>query len=262
MKGIIFIFLLFTGHLFAQTEEIGLISKSTIGDIGIPSEGNYYLPAYQQISIYSLPNAKSKVFCKTNSFKDSLKVVEVTKKNSIYKNVYGFWCKVTFPLKGRRYIGYVPSQFLGSLYITNSENRYVLLVEKFVDHKFLLTLKILHNFNLVSTYSFLSPANDGYSPNEKDDAKQAMSGFMELALFNNKGLDSINNILKLSKGVEACGYWYGQKYLLLKNNNVVYELEDGSIADADIYHKGYEYIFPIDSLGEQQKLLKNIGIMN
>jgi hypothetical protein len=50
--------------------------------------------------------------------------------------------------------------------------------------------------------------------------------------------------------------------LLLKNNNVVYELEDGSIADADIYHKGYEYIFPIDSLGEQQKLLKNIGIMN
>lgn len=163
---------------------------------------------------------------------------------------------MSFPLKGRRYIGYVPSQFLGSLYIINNENRYVLVVEKFINHKFLLTLKILNNFNLITNYSFFSPANDGYSPNEKDEDKQAMSGFMKLALFNNKGLDSINNILKLSTGVEACGYWYGQKYLLLKNNRVINELEDGFTSDADIYYIGYKFIFPSDSLGEKQKLLK------
>lgn len=76
MKGIIFLFLFFGSQLLAQPEENGLISKSTIGDIGIPNEGNYYLPAYQQISIYSLPDAKSKVFLKQIHLKIQLKLLK------------------------------------------------------------------------------------------------------------------------------------------------------------------------------------------
>jgi hypothetical protein len=136
--------------------------------------------------------------------------------------------------------------------------KYLLLLEKYTKKTFTLSLKILKNYNLVSIYSFESPANDSYNPVEKDTSNQAMSGFMELTLFNNKGLDSVDNLLRLSTGVDACGYWWGVKYFVLKNLKVATEIEERSIGDADIYSYGCEHIFPIDSLGEANSIIKKI----
>ncbi len=258
MKWLAFIFLFVSGQVMAQEDEKGWIASSIIGEIGMPTVGMYYMPAYKQVTVYSLPNVKSKVFYKTQSFSDSLKVLSITNQNTIFKNVYGVWCKVSFPLNGKRFIGYVPSQFLCVLSINQGAVRYMVSVERYLSNKFTLSLKILKNFQLVTNYSFESPANDGYSPVEKDSINKAMSGYMDLTLFNHKGLDSIDNILRLSTGVEACGYWNGTNYFLLKNLKIVTEIEEGSTADADIYAYGFEHLFPLDSLGESGSIIKKI----
>jgi hypothetical protein len=261
MKWILFILLLVHSQLKAQEDEKGWMASSMMGEIGIPAVGVYYLPAYKQINVYSLPNIKSKVFYKTQSFSDSLKVLAITNQNTVFKNVYGVWTKVSFPLRGKRFIGYVPSQFLCVLNINQGMVSYLVLVERYLNNKFILTLKILKNFQLMSNFSFESPANDGYSPIEKDTMNKAMSGFMDLTLFNHKGLDNIDNILRLRTGVEACGYWFGTKYFLLKNLKIVTEIEEGSTGDAGIYNYGYEHIFPLDNLGESGNIIKKMWNM-
>lgn len=256
---LLFLLLFLCKQLSAQDYERGFISNTTIGDPMALEVNQYYLPAYRYINIYSRPDVQSKVFAKTQSFADSLKVVEVlTGKYSKFKNVYGQWCKVTFPLKGRRYFGYVPSQFLASLQIKQGPATYLLFIEKYQKGVFLLSFKVLHKFNLVSEYNFKAPANEHYSPVGSDTIGQALSGYLDMSLFNNKGLDSVDHVIKISGGIDACGYWNGTTILLLCDNKVIKELKEGGVGDADIYHEGYTYLFPIDSLGEKNMFVKNM----
>lgn len=259
MPLLLFLLLCFCNQLSAQDYERGFITNSTI-DYAMTLEANqYYLPAYRYINVYSRPDVQSKVFAKTQSFADSLKVVEVlTGKYSKFKNVYGQWRKVTFPLNGRRYFGYVPSQFLAPLQIRNGSNIYLLFIEKYQKGIFQFSFKVLHKYTLVSEYNFKAPANEHYSPVESDTVSQALAGYLQFSLFNNKGLDSVDHVIKVNCGIDACGYWNGTTILLLRDNKVIKELEEGGIGDADIYSEGYSYLFPIDSLGEKNIFIKNM----
>lgn len=60
MKFLVFLFLSISLKSLAQYEEKGLITNANIGDIGKPEIGNYYLPSYKEVSVYSAPNIKSK----------------------------------------------------------------------------------------------------------------------------------------------------------------------------------------------------------
>ncbi|MES2726671.1 MAG: hypothetical protein V4643_06185 [Bacteroidota bacterium] len=259
MPVLLFLLLCFCNQLCAQDFERGFITNSTIGNPMSLEVNQYYLPAYRYINVYSRPDVQSKVFTKTQSFADSLKVVEVlTGKYSKFKNVYGQWCKVTFPLKGKRFFGYVPSQFLAPLQIKQGTKTYLVFIEKYQKGTFIFSLKVLNKFNLISEHTFKAPANEHYSPVETDTIGKALSGYLELSLFNNKGLDSVEHVIKVSGGIDACGYWNGTKILLLRDNRVIKELEEGSVGDADIYHEGYSYLFPADSLGEKNMFIKDM----
>jgi hypothetical protein len=122
------VFLSISLNALAQCDEKGFIANATIGDIGKPEIGSYYLPAYKEVAIYSAPSTKSKASYKTKSFKDSLKVLEILNTQVVLKRVYGYWCKVSFPFNGKRFIGYVPSQFLATNYLNYTNMRYLLLV--------------------------------------------------------------------------------------------------------------------------------------
>ncbi len=257
MKFLVFLFLFISLNAMAQYGEKGLITNTTIGDIGKPETGNYYLPAYKEVAVYSAPSIKSKTSYKTKSFKDSLKVLEILNTQVVLKKVYGYWCKVSFPFNGKRFIGYVPSQFLATNYLNHNNTRYLLLVDKYANNQFLLNLKILKNFQMVGFYAFNPSTSYSYNPIESDTINAAMSGYLDMALFNNKGLDSIDNIIRITTGIDACGYWNGSQYLLLKNYKVKTQIEDGGIADADVFSDGYEITFPIDTLGEPNYILKN-----
>ena len=89
-------------------------------------EGRYYFPVAKHVSILAKPDGRSKVLHKTTSYADTLRLVEITDHRSIFKKVYGYWCKVSFPLNGKRYFGYVPSQFLVGMVV--KENGLVYLV--------------------------------------------------------------------------------------------------------------------------------------
>lgn len=233
-----------------------MITNTTIGDIGKPEIGDYYLPAYKEVKVYSKPNTQSKTSYKTTSFKDSLKVLEVLSKQVVFKKVYGNWCKVSFPFKGKRLIGYVPSQFLATICLNHCQIRYLLLIDKYVNHQFVMNLKILKNFEMVGFYSFNSSVSYAYNPIESDTINKAMDGYLDMALFTNKGLDSLDNILRVTAGIDACGYWNGSQYLLLKNFKVKAQIEDGAIVDGDVFSDGYEIAFPIDTLGQPNSVSK------
>ena len=256
MKFLVILFIFISFYASAQYDEKGLITKAIIGEIGKPEIGNYYLPAYKEVAVYSAPSTKSKASYKTKSFKDSLKVLEILNTQVVLKRVYGYWCKVSFPFNGKRFIGYVPSQFLATNYLNHYNNRYLLLVDKYANNQFILNLKILKNFQMVGFYAFNPNTSYSYYPIESDTINAAMSGYLDMALFNNKGLDSIDNIIRVTTGIDACGYWNGSQYLLLKNFKVKAQIEDGGVADGDVYSDVYEITFP-DTLGQPNNLLKN-----
>jgi hypothetical protein len=250
------VFLSISLNALAQCDEKGFIANATIGDIGKPEIGSYYLPAYKEVAIYSAPSTKSKASYKTKSFKDSLKVLEILNTQVVLKRVYGYWYKVSFPFNGKRFIGYVPSQFLATNYLNYTNMRYLLLVNKYANNQFVLNLKILKNFQMVGFYAFTPSNSYSYHPIESDTINAAMSGYLDMALFNNKGLDSIDNIIRVTTGIDGCGYWNGSQYLLMKNFKVKAQIEDGGVADGDVYSDGYEITFP-DTLGQPNNLLKN-----
>lgn len=257
MKFLVCLFLFISFNAWAQYDEKGMITNTIVGDIVKPEIGDFYLPAYKEVKVYSKPNTQSKTSYKTTSFKDSLKVLEVLNKQVVFKKVYGNWCKVSFPFKGKRLIGYVPSQFLATICLNHHQIRYLLLIDKYANHQFTMNLKILKNFEKVGFYTFSPSVSYAYNPIESDTINKAMDGYLDMALFTNKGLDSLDNILRVTTGIDACGYWNGSQYLLLKNFKVKAQIEDGGVVDGDVFSDGYEITFPIDTLGQPNSVSKH-----
>ena len=67
MKFLVILFIFISFYASAQYDEKGLITKAIIGEIGKPEIGNYYLPSYKEVSVYSAPNTKSKTSYKTKT---------------------------------------------------------------------------------------------------------------------------------------------------------------------------------------------------
>lgn len=259
MSLLILFFLGFCTQLSAQQNKSGLIINGICGDFMNREVNQYYLPAYQHVNIYSRPDATSKVFYKTQSFTDSLKVLEVlTSKYAKFKNVYGYWCKVSFPFRGKRYNVYVPSQFLSAIQLRHGSKVYMLSIENYLNDIFTLSLKILNNYSLVLLYQFTPSSNHGYTPIESDTINRTLEGYMEMGIYDNRGFEDIDYIIKVHNGVDACSYWNGNKNLLIKDNKVIKTVEDGALSEAGIYYYGYEHLFPSDSLGEKGILKKKI----
>lgn len=223
--------------------------------------GLYYLPMASKISIYSRPDARSKVFYQTKGYQDSLRFIEkLDSFPSKYKNIYGYWCKVAFPLKGKYYIGYVPSQFIARTRIQDGNITYIVNLESFHADSFTCALKILNNYSLVSEYRFAPVANYSNPKFERDTIGKEYSGYFGTILCNNQGLKEVDRILYIYSGYPACGYWNGSKILFIKNNRVLHSTEDGGAVDGAEYAAGVNFIFPSDSLGIQDSVIKKVFV--
>jgi hypothetical protein len=217
----------------------------------------YYFPASQKITIFSRPDARSKVFYQTTSFSDTLRFIEVMKDYpSKFKNIYGYWCKIAFPFKGKRYVGFVPSQFLSRTHIRENNLIYLVNLELFTHDTFVCSLKILTNMQLTYEYKFSPVANYSNPRFERDTLAKDYSGYFGTVLCTNQGLKNVDRILYVYSGYPACGYWNGSKILMLKNNKVTCMLEDGNVVDGGEFAASSEFLFPTDSLGKQDSIVQ------
>lgn len=259
MKKLLLLVMLFaTGYVKAQFFK-DTIATCDGGDMQMLPfvKDKYYFPSSKKITIYSRPDARSKVFYQTTSFSDTLRFVEVMDKfPSKFRNIYGYWCKVAFPLSGKRFIGYVPSQFLSRTHLRENNLIYLVNLDLFTHDTFVCSLKILKDLHLIYEYRFAPVANYSNPRFEHDTTGKDYSGYFGANLCNNHGLKNIDRILYVYSGFPACGYWNGSKILLLQNNKVTCMLEDGGMADGGEYAAGSSFLFPSDSLGKQDTLVQ------
>ncbi|MES2689662.1 MAG: hypothetical protein V4658_04620 [Bacteroidota bacterium] len=174
-----------------------------------------------------------------------------------FKGIYGYWCKVSFPLNGKRFIGYVPSQLLAMVNIRENNINYLVLVDEYKNNRLTCSLKIIDHFQLIAEHKFEPVTQDVYYPVEKDTTAAFVSAYIDLELFNNKGLEGIDRIARVSTSVGACGVWYGSNIFLLAQNKLIHSMMEEGIVDGGVYNYGYAHLFPEDSLGQKGIVLRN-----
>ncbi len=248
--------------LFAQNEK-DIITFCEGGDNDVLPfiKEQYYFPVSSKITIYSRPDARSKVFCQTKGYTDTIRILEVLNNfpnyyPSKFKNIYGYWCKVAFPLNGKRYVGYIPSQFLARTHIRDGEMIYLVNLESFNNDSFVCSLKILKNYKLIYEKKFTPIANYSNPKFERDTTGKEYSGYFGIILCNNQGLQGIDRTLVVYSGYPACLYWNGDNIFFIKDGKVVFELENGHIENAGDYYKEISYVFPSDSTGIKDMIIK------
>jgi hypothetical protein len=248
--------------LLAQGEkDVIAICEGGDNDVLPFKKEQYYFAVSSKITVYSRPDARSKVFCQTSGYSDSIRVLEVLNNfpnysPSKFKNIYGYWCKVAFPLNGKRFVGYIPSQFLARVHIRDGERIYLVNLESFNNDSFVCSLKILKNYQLIYEQKF-SPVANYHNPKfERDTVGKEYSGYFGAMLCNNKGLQGVERVLLVYSGYPACLYWNGDNIFFIKEDKVVYYLEDGHIENAGDYYNKISFAFPSDSLGAKDAIIK------
>lgn len=226
----------------------------SLSDVPLEKD-RYYFPVAKHVSILAKPDGRSKVLHKTMSYADTLRLVDVTEHRSIFKKVYGYWCKVSFPLNGKRYFGYVPSQFLAGTVVKENGLVYLVNIDSYQAPSFVFSLKILKNLQLAHEYKFTPSANYTSFPLERDTVNVAYSGEVNMTLYNNKGLNDVDRVLAVHTGYPACGYWNGDNLFFLRNNEVIYTLEEGGMSEAGIFSDWNTFVFPSDSVNMGDTLL-------
>jgi len=227
---------------------VGVCENYQYGNI--PDTNKYYFPVAQYVNVYRSPDVTSQVLYKPKSYADTLRVMAIMEdRPSRYKNIYGVWCKVAFPFNGRRYIGYVPSQFLSTLSIRDNDLIYLVALSGYSSNGFACSLKILKNYQFIHEYKFTPVCNSWYNPVETDTLNVGYEGYMNMRLKTNRGLTGIDRILEVYSGVDACGYQSGNNFLLIRDHKVVFQMKDGGLSEAGMYYGEVSYIFPADSLG-------------
>jgi hypothetical protein len=219
--------------------------------------GTYFFPVAQHVNIYTSPTVQSKVVYKTKAYADTLQVLEVLKeKPSRFKNLYSYWCKVSFSVDGKWLIGYVPGQFLSGVCVRENDIVYLISLITYSQYSFEATLKILKNYQLVHEHKFSPVSNASYNPVESDTGNVAFEGYLDIVLRGNKGLKGVDRILEVYSGYDACGYINGSNQLFIKDDKVIQEIEASDISEAGIFYSNAYFIFPSDSSGKKNHLIK------
>lgn len=215
------------------------------------------IPFYEQIIVYTKPAFDSKSLFKTKHFNNSFRLTEVLEfPKTNFHGLLGRWCKVSFLLGGKKFLGYIPTQSLATCHTKESGKTYLVGLTSYKpkpDFKFQASLKIIQNGMLLKEIIF-EPISQ-YSNNSNDENQGEYACYSHLNIYDSLGFKGIDRIIEVSTGVDACGYEGGSNIFLLKNNKLIHHLKDYATADGGEFYVGLEYIFPNDTLGAKDTLI-------
>lgn len=164
--------------------------------------------------------------------------IEIVEKTDIKNNLNGIkspWYKVKYAEK----IGYILGGLISLTDIMDDNIRCFISLEKKEDNLYILT-------------RLLSDSTDNYFENRSKSFADN-NGFC-LKLFDNKGLESISNILYINYLPESGGANTGGYYLFFDNKKLYNVIDLTSRSDIGFWESENLY-FPIDSLGEKNKII-------
>lgn len=248
---IVFIFL---SSLISWTERKPLASSDYASLDYIDSN---LVPFYEQIIVYTKPSFDSKPLFKTKHFNNSFRLIEVLEfPKTSFHGILGRWCKVSFLLAGKKFIGYIPTQSLATCFAKESGKTYLMGLNSYLpkpQFKYQASLKIIQNGALIKEILF-EPISQ-YSNNENDEKQGEYACYSQINVFDSLGLKGIDKIIEVNTGIDACGYVGGSNYFLLKNNKLMWHLKSNGIADGGEFYSDLSYTFPNDSLGAKDTLI-------
>lgn len=216
--------------------------------------GRYYFPFYQQVSIYAQPDARSKVYHKTTSFADTLRIVEVTDKPSKFKGVMDVWYRVSFPYRGKRVLGYVPGQFLARMHVRDEQVIYLVSPLSYEKEELSFAIKMLnHEFKQFKEQKIVPYVAYYYN----DTTSAGLEGGIGLSLGTGQGLSGVYRTLRFESESSACSYHRSHEYFFLDHTySLIASFETQSTWGA--YGNWEEtLVFPDDSAGVKNTILKN-----
>jgi hypothetical protein len=164
--------------------------------------------------------------------------IEIVKKTDIKNNFNGIktpWYKVKYDQK----IGYVLGGLISLAEIKSDNLRCFISLEKTEGKLYILT-RVLSDF----TDNYFENRSESFADN---------NGFC-LKLFDNKGLEGINNILYINYLPESGGANSGGYYLFFDNKKLHKVIDLTSRSDIGFWESENLY-FPKDSLGEKNKII-------
>ena len=231
------------------------LASSEYNSIDFPDSN--LVPFYEQIIVYTKPAFDSKPLFKTKHYNNSFRLIELLEfPKTNFHGVLGQWCKVSFLLGGKKFIGFIPSQSLANCFTKESGKTYLVGLYEYQPkpiYKYQAALKIIQNGVLMKEILF-EPISQ-YSRNDNTDKQGEYACYTQISVFDSLGLKNIDRIIEVSTGVDACGYEGGSNFFLLRNNKLISHLKSNAVADGGEFYSGIEYLFPNDSLGGKDSLI-------
>ncbi|WP_179335528.1 SH3 domain-containing protein [Winogradskyella costae] len=166
---------------------------------------------------------------------EPLRIIEKSSESFVYNGINSPWYKV----EHNNQHGYV----VGGL---------ISIVEKKADNvRFLFATEMVEEKLYIITRALITSKTEYFE--NKSEFLGSNYGF-KINLYNNRGVNSIDNILFINYLPESCGANSGGYYLFLDSNNLYKAIDVFSSADIGFW-ESENLIFPNDPKGEKDKII-------
>lgn len=230
LKQAVFLALILVLQLQGQNKYIESITDFSIGEKAYLFGDN--------VKLRAAPNTSSNVITLLK-IATEVKILEKSTNTQLYNGKEWAWYKIS----SNATIGYVLGGLIALDKKTINNSTYLVSIKKVaVDETYEKTYAITRVIN---------QNKDGYLEN----ISMLDTNVFSLEVYDNKGLDSIENMAYISYMAESCGVNGGGYYLFNDEKSLNKAIDVSSIGDGGVYWLSEKVIFPNDIKGKKGKIL-------
>lgn len=205
-------------------------------DSEVVVQSEYFLFG-DKVNLRSEPSTDAEIV-QTLPFYTKVKAIETTSELIRVSSHNSFWTQVELENGSK---GYLPSTFIATGQLTLPSGEQLLYKRKNINGELLIFFRLSNGnnqFNEMGTFSLLNRN-------------------FQITLLDDKGLSSINHIIKIDYLSEACGDQGGTTYLTLnlKSKDLLYLAAMNKVADGDMFFVNENLIFPNDPNGIENTII-------
>ena len=191
-----------------------------------------------------------------NNISDTLAIgteVSVIKKDKeqMIGQINQNWYEVSYTVKGKKKTGFIWGALLALTYIENNGYYYLVGLKEYRKNSLYGECRLVKDNKLISKVEIM--------PHSTDFVENAVYGYSaSSSIFNDKSLSGVEKIIKLSFTYEACGYSYGEIFIGLNKNKMIFLLKTENVSEAGLFAYTENAIFPSDKGGIPDVIQKKI----
>jgi hypothetical protein len=253
---ICFLFLLITLHQFLYSQEEPQFPDMRSWQINTSDTTERYIfadTAFIRIS----PDTKQPSI-DTLLAGDNITITGVTPNALTIRGIKGPWLKINYTKNGSPKNGYIWQGLVSCMPLRRGDIKFVYAIERRVDsikvsgkerdtiRRFLVTLKVVQDGKVLVKSSVVTPDDES-------------ANFSFAKVMSGMGLTSVQNIIVLTFGGEACGIPEYNYYIALTKSNQLVRLPDKmNVADAGVFNHAETFTFPNEKNGKPDMVIWNM----